>query len=145
MLAVQQRQGSDMDVTGSCHCGKLRFEATIDPERVAICHCEDCQTLSGSAFRISVRCPEDQFRMLAGTPSIYVKTAASGNRRQQAFCGTCGSAIYATDDMPRGPRVIGLRVGALAQRQQLIPRRQFWCQSALPWLPELPGVQTDSQ
>ena len=41
-----------MKIDGGCHCGHLAFEAEVDPERVSICHCADCQMLGGSAFRI---------------------------------------------------------------------------------------------
>lgn len=132
-----------MKVDGSCHCGAISFEAEIDPERVRICHCTDCQQLSGTAFRVMVPCDEDEFRLLAGVPKIYVKTAESGRKRQQAFCGDCGSPIYATSDEPAGSRSLGLRVGTLRQRRDLVPRRQFWFRSVLPWLPQLPGISAD--
>ena len=38
-----------MKVDGACHCGKITYEAQINPEKVAICHCTDCQTGSGNA------------------------------------------------------------------------------------------------
>lgn len=128
-----------MKVDGSCHCGAIRFEAEIDPDKVRVCHCTDCQQLSGTAFRVVAPCPEQQFHLLKGTPKIYVKTAESGRHRQQAFCADCGSALYATSDEPAGARSLGLRVGVLAQRRELAPKRQFWVRSALPWLPVLPG------
>src|SRR5215204_1592115 len=65
-----------MKVEGGCHCGKIRYEAEIDPAKVVICHCTDCQTLSGSAFRTVVPTNEGTFRLLSGTPKVYVK---SGN------------------------------------------------------------------
>ena len=37
-----------MKIEGGCHCGYIAYEAEVDPERVLICHCTDCQTLSGS-------------------------------------------------------------------------------------------------
>jgi hypothetical protein len=40
-----------MKIDGSCHCDRISFEAEVDPATVVICHCTDCQTLSGSAFR----------------------------------------------------------------------------------------------
>lgn len=40
-----------MKIDGACHCGDIRFEAEVDPGKVLICHCSDCQTLSGSAYR----------------------------------------------------------------------------------------------
>lgn len=134
-----------MKVHGSCHCGALAFEAEIDPAKVSICHCTDCQKLSASAFRVNVRCAEADFRLLRGAPRIYVKVGESGNRRQQAFCADCGSNIYATSDEPPGKRLIGLRVGTLDERRALEPTRQFWCQSAMPWLPELPGDAVERQ
>lgn len=132
-----------MKVDGACHCGAITFEAEIDPERVRICHCTDCQQLSGTAFRVVAPCEESAFILRTGTPKIYVKTAESGRTRQQAFCGDCGSPIYATSDEPAGSRRLGLRVGTLAQRRELTPKRQFWYQSVLPWLPPFPSIRAD--
>jgi len=39
-----------MKIDGGCHCGYITYTAEIDPDKVGICHCTDCQTLSGSAF-----------------------------------------------------------------------------------------------
>jgi hypothetical protein len=132
-----------MHVDGACHCGAITFEAEIDPDRVRICHCTDCQQLSGTAFRVMVPCPEADFHLKTGAPKIYVKTAESGRRRQQAFCADCGSPIYATSDEPAGSRSLGLRIGSLTQRRNLPPKRQFWYRSVLPWLPALPGIAED--
>ncbi|HWA20353.1 MAG TPA: GFA family protein [Devosia sp.] len=126
-----------MKVDGSCHCGAIAFAAEIDPAKVSICNCTDCQKLTGTAFRVSVRCDETDFRMLRGTPRIYVKTAESGRKRLQAFCGDCGSPLYATSDEPPGNRKIGIRVGVLDQRRELPPKRQYWFRSVLPWLPPM--------
>ena len=53
-----------MKVDGGCHCGNIRYEAEVDPAKVVICHCTDCQTLSGSAFRTVVPTNEGTFRLL---------------------------------------------------------------------------------
>lgn len=53
-----------MKIDGACHCGLITCEATIDPEQVGICHCTDCRTLSGSAFRTFVLARKDGFRLL---------------------------------------------------------------------------------
>jgi hypothetical protein len=136
---------SIMKVDGSCHCGQIRFEADIDPERVRVCHCSDCQSLSGAAFRIVAPVDEPRFRLLAGTPKQYIKrTSQSGTPRIHAFCADCGAPIYATSE-GNGDRTFGLRVGTLKQRAQLIPKRQFWCRSRMPWLPALPGETFESQ
>ena len=134
-----------MKVDGSCFCGYLTFEAEIDPRDVLLCHCNDCQTMTSSAFRIVVPAEPGTFRLLTGTPTIYVKIADSGNHRKQAFCPKCGTAIYAApaDD---ASQFFGLRVGALKQRKQLEPKAQVWLRSALPWfahVTELGGYETE--
>lgn len=120
-----------MIVHGACHCGAIAYEAEIDPARAVICHCVDCQTLSGAAFRASVPARVDDFRLLRGTPKIYVKTAESGNRRAQAFCGDCGSPLYAADAVDA--KAYNLRIGVMAERAALPPQREIWCEAALPW------------
>ncbi len=122
-----------MRVDGSCFCGNLTFEAEVDPTTVILCHCTDCQFLSSSAFRIIVPAIEGSFRLLSGRPTIYVKTAESGNRRNLAFCSTCGTAIYSAP-ADGNSHYFGLRVGALRQRRDLIPHAQEWRRSALPWV-----------
>jgi len=128
-----------MHIEGGCHCGFIQYEAEVNPETVGICHCTDCQTLSGTAFRTVVPAPKEGFKLLAGQPKVYVKTAESGNKRAQAFCPECGSPIYATS--ATDPQVYGIRVGTAKQRAQLVPKRAVWCRSAVGWLGELGSVR----
>lgn len=128
-----------MQVHGSCHCGQIRYEASVQPERTSICHCSDCQQLTGSAYRVTVPADEGSFRLLAGTPSVYVKLADSGARRAQVFCPNCGSSVYVHE--ADEPKIYGLRVGCLEERAALVPKRQIWCRSALAWTESLAGME----
>jgi hypothetical protein len=67
---------------------------------------------------------------------VYVKTAESGRAREQGFCERCGTPLYATSPGPE-PRLYNLRVGPMAERQQLVPTREIWCRSQQPWLNQL--------
>lgn len=127
-----------LKVEGGCHCGAIRFEAEVDPARMTLCHCTDCQQLSGGPYRATVPAPAETFRLSAGRPRSYVKTAESGARRRHAFCGDCGTPIYATS--VETPLSYSLRIGTLDQRQALRPKRQIWRRSALPWCDNLEGV-----
>ncbi len=82
-----------MMIEGSCHCGKIGYEAEINPDYVIICHCNDCQTISGAPYRANVPVKRENF-MLRGQPKTYVKTAASGNKVVLSFCADCGSALF---------------------------------------------------
>lgn len=127
-----------MKIDGSCHCGKITYQADIDTDAIKICHCTDCQSLSGTAFR-TVAPVSEQNITLSGQPKIYIKTGDSGAKREQAFCSDCGSAIYATS-VGDGPKVYNMRLGTARQRDQLVPKTQVWAQSALSWLSTLPSI-----
>ena len=128
-----------MHIDGACHCGYIKYEAEIDPGAVSICHCTDCQTFSGSAFRTTVIVTKQNFKMTGGRPKIYVKTAESGNKRAQAFCPECGTHLYAT--APVDPQVFGLRVSTARQRNELKPSRQIWCRSMQGWVTGLGSIE----
>ena len=129
-----------MKIDGRCHCGNISFEAEADPATVVICHCTDCQTLSGSAFRTVVPTKEGSFKLLSGTPKVYVKTGESGNKREQTFCPNCGTPIYSSP-IGDGAKVVSLQVGAIRQRDQMVPTDQYWFRSAQTWLSALPAIQ----
>jgi hypothetical protein len=124
-----------MKVYGACHCGAIAYEAQVDPARVTVCHCLDCQTFSGAPFRASAPARAEDFKLLRGAPTVYIKTAESGNARAQGFCGVCGSALYSAD--AEGAKVYMLRIGAMAERDALPPQREIWCEAALAWTRDL--------
>jgi hypothetical protein len=130
-----------MKIDGGCHCGYITYEAEADPERTSICHCADCQHLTGSAFRTSVPAAEGSFRLLSGEPAIYLKTAESGRQRVQAFCPRCGSPLYATAPGD-GLKIYNIRVGTARQRDQFVPKRQIWCRSQQRWLGAIPTLRS---
>jgi len=125
-----------MKIDGGCHCGFIKYEAEVDPAMVGICHCTDCQTFSGSAFRVGVPTPETSFKLLSGKPKVYVKTAESGGKRAQAFCPECGTHLYATS-VGDGPKVFRIRATTARQRYDLPPKGQVWRRSAHAWLADL--------
>lgn len=133
-----------MKIDGGCHCGNITFVADIDPEQVGICHCTDCQNLTGSAYRVFVPVPKDGLRLSGGPVKTYVKTAESGTRRAQGFCPECGTPIYST--AATDPQFYSLRVGTVRQRAGLRPKKQQWCRSALEWAQDLRALpQTAKQ
>jgi hypothetical protein len=135
-----------MKIHGSCHCGFITFEGEADPEKVSICHCTDCQSSTGSAFRTNVPVPGNTLKMLSGTPTIYVKTTAeSGNPRAQAFCPKCGSPIYSTTPGEATQPLYIVRVGVLRERDQLAPKVQNWARSARPWVTAIGALKRNEK
>lgn len=128
-----------MKIDGGCVCGFIKYEAEADPEQVGLCHCTDCQTFSGSAFRVGVPVPEADFKLLSGELKEYIKTAESGNKRVQAFCPECGTHLYSTSP-GAGPRDFRIRTSTARQRNALPPKRQGWMRSAQPWLADIQAL-----
>src|SRR5499427_5554441 len=134
-----------MKVDGACHCGYITIEAEADPEKTTICHCTDCQTGTGSAFRVSVPVAGNTFKM-SGQPTAYLKTTAdSGHPRLQVFCPRCGSPIYSTTPGDGVQASYMVRVGILHQSCDFVPRRQNWFRSALPWVSSLPTLHRNEK
>lgn len=131
-----------MHIDGACHCGAIRFSAEVDPAKVMLCRCTDCQVLSGSPYRHVVPAAIESF-VLEGEPTRYFKVADSGNRRVQAFCPQCGTPIYSS--ATEHPEWVSIRLGCVNQRAELRPRAQIWHRSALPWLDEVSAVPSSSE
>jgi hypothetical protein len=129
-----------MKVDGSCHCGRITYEAEINPDHVVICHCTDCQTFSSAPYRVSVFGVPSQNVRVEGSPKTYIKIGGSGRKVQVAFCGDCGTALCSTpSDTAEGP--LNLRIGAIKQRRELIPKMQGFCGSGMPWATNIDGIK----
>ena len=88
---------SDMgSLVGGCYCGSIRYEVSPSPESKAcvLCHCRDCQRLSGSAFSMNTAVRANTFRFTGGEPKWHTTPADSGNIVPRPRCGECGTIIY---------------------------------------------------
>jgi hypothetical protein len=114
----------------------LQYEAEVDPERVALCHCTDCQINSGCTMGWVVAVVDDHFQLTSGTLKTFVKTAESGRRRALDFCPECGTRIVARP-VAGEEGLLSVRAGSIRQRAELRPRARLWARSALPWIEDL--------
>jgi hypothetical protein len=125
-----------MHIDGECQCGQIMYEEEVDPREVTICNCTDCQRLTGTAYRVTVSTPRENFHITSGAPQEYVKIGDNGRRRMQYFCSNCGSPIYTTGELQDAAQV-GIPLGTINQRQHLKPQAQFWCSSELSWTQDI--------
>jgi hypothetical protein len=77
--------------------------AGISPTRLrsiqrqsGVCHCTDCQKLTGTVWRAGISSLPETFKLTSGTPKTYIKTAESRNKRAHGFCPECGTLILST-------------------------------------------------
>ena len=122
-----------MKITGKCHCEEISVQALIDFNTIYACHCTDCQIFSGGPFRVIVNVYKENF-LINGYPKEYTKIGDSGNKRIQAFCGKCSTAIYSTSTKRDK---FSLRTGFLDQRENLIPKKHIYGCSSAKWLKDI--------
>ena len=122
-----------LTATGSCMCGNIKFKSHIEPDKSTICHCTDCQKMSGSAFTTAIHTNNIEVTCIKSNPSYHTRRADSGNVRRLAFCPECGTNLWGEN--AGEPKQYGLRLGALDEefRPLIKPVRQIWCNSAIPW------------
>ena len=121
---------NEIEVNGSCHCGKIKIDAIINKNEVRACHCTDCQIMSGAPLRAIAPVTENKIE-ITGKPKEYIKIADSGNKRIQGFCQNCGTQLFATDIHRT---VFNLRVGFLNQRNRLEPKTHVFTKSSMFWI-----------
>ena len=120
-------------ISGKCLCGSIEYATDAEPVFSIICHCDDCQRQTGTAFSMTVGVPkatvvfknEDKLKE-------YVGESASGNPVRRKFCQDCGSPIISMIAM--APDMYMIKAGTLNDKSWLKPTHQFWCSTKQPWL-----------
>jgi hypothetical protein len=105
--------------TGSCHCGRVRFEVDGEPAEIVECNCSICSRKGYLHWIV----PRDAFRLLEGADDIVTYRFGTGVA-QHHFCRHCGvTSFYVPRSHPDG---IDVNVRCLAGVDpSVLPRRAF--------------------
>jgi hypothetical protein len=114
-----------------CHCGDLRLVCEGEPTKVSLCHCQDCQRRSGSAFSIAAFFPREAVTAL-GAWRAFTRDSASGKPVTFHFCPRCGANLYWTPE--RMPQLIGVAAGAFADPAFPAPQQSVWNRDRQAWV-----------
>jgi hypothetical protein len=127
-------QGAGL-MRAQCQCGQLTVELPGPSPAVVACHCIACQRRSGSPFGVLAYYPEDLLTV-AGEGKRFERATDEGSRFETVFCPECGSTVYART--AKHPSMIGVAVGAIADRTFPAPVRSVWEESMHHWV-TVPG------
>lgn len=86
--------------TGGCHCGAVRYEATMTLERVISCNCSICT----KAGYILAFVPAAQFKLLSGNEKLR-DYQFNQKMVHHVFCEVCGIHSFGRGTMPDGNEV----------------------------------------
>jgi len=116
-------------LTGSCHCGVVRFEIKGEVYSFKHCHCWTCRKIHGTVFGSSALTSAAGFTLTAGEVSLERYESSPGKRR--CFCKHCGSHVFAYYEAD--PSVIVLRLGTMENFPAQRPQAHIWVSHKAPW------------
>lgn len=118
--------------TATCACGALSIRVRGAPVKAGVCHCEQCQRRTGSAFGIGAFFDMGQVIATAGDARSWTRRGDSGRAVTFHFCPTCGSNLYWTRD--HRPDLMTIAGGAFADPDFPTPTGAYWVECRPGWL-----------
>ena len=111
---------------GGCRCGAVRLTVTKPPLLSAACHCTGCQSMSASAFSLSLAIPADGFEVTRG------ETVLGGlGRDMHHFCLACMTWMFTCP--PGMDWFVNLRPTMLDAHGWFAPFIETFTDEKLPW------------
>jgi hypothetical protein len=123
----------DVELSGGCQCGAVRYHTTQRLNNAHVCHCRMCQKAMGSFFAPLVGFPLESFTWTRGEPSVFM----SSEHVERGFCAKCGTPLfYRNVNNPR----IAITIGSLDHPELVTPIIQVGNESRLPYFAALGGL-----
>ena len=98
-----------MEYHGSCHCGRIAFDAEGEIGTVTECNCSYCGRKGSLLWFV----PQEKFRLK--TPASNEKTYTFNKHQiKHHFCSACGCAPFAEGTDPKGNPMAAVNVRCLA-------------------------------
>jgi hypothetical protein len=94
--------------TGSCHCGKVRFEVEGDITGVTACNCSICSRKGWLLWFV----PRGNLRLLTPIQDLADYTFGPATIHHR-FCPTCGIHPFGEGAMPDGTPMAAINVRCL--------------------------------
>jgi hypothetical protein len=107
----------------------------------ALCHCTDCQKISGSAYSVNNVVSGQDFKVTGGSPKVYTKTADSGKKISSYFCGDCGSTLYRDGENFPGMKIVKVGVLGGETLEESRPNVELFAPTRPGWISKLEGAE----
>lgn len=126
-----------------CHCGKVEIICDGKPNAIVMCHCEDCQRRTSSAFNLGAWFDKAKVK-ISGPTKTYSRVEHDGIETTYHFCPDCGTSMFWS--MPQNTAAMAVAVGAFATPDFPQPTVSFYENNRHSWVkvPETIGRYTGS-
>ncbi len=116
-------------INGNCECGRVRYGVDGEITDFSHCHCSQCRRLHGAAYATFAEVAKERFRYVSGADRI--RTYASSEFNDRAFCGECGSAILVASH--RHPDYLYLSMSTVSGNPPCPRGYHQYVDSKAPW------------
>jgi len=134
---------TDINLSGQCLCGAIRYEVTGTPLRFLHCHCSRCRKATGTGHATNLILKSSGVDWQGDVDSIKRYKVPDAERFATTFCTTCGSPL------PReGTDMVVVPAGSLDTVPQIEPQGRIFWDSRAAWscasddLPSFPTYPT---
>ena len=117
-------------ITGSCLCGRVKYESDGEALFSVICHCRDCQRASGTSSVPVMGVQKSGFRVFGDVKS-YSMVGGSQKQAVRNFCPNCGSLLFGTPEVI--PDIVTIYVGSLDDATIYKPQHAMFTRDRPKW------------
>lgn len=125
-------------LTGGCLCGAVQFSVKSRFKAFYLCHCKQCQQLTGSAFASNILTEPDNIEWLSGEDKITNYKHPSRDF-SKSFCKECGSAVPFVNKTKTS---LIVPAGSLNKFPGIQPQANIFVSEEACWLEQ--GLQSES-
>ena len=116
--------------TGSCLCGKVRYEITGNLGIFQYCHCSRCRKFTGSAHAANLLVKPEQFKWLTGEAMVGRFEHPDAKHFATSFCKHCGSSL---PWLGQTGKAVVVPAGTLDDDPQIRPHQNIFWGSRAQW------------
>lgn len=127
----------DINHSGSCLCGQVKFEIDGAFESFYLCHCKYCQKDTGSAHGANLFSTSAQLKWISGSEKVQTFNLPT-TRHVKSFCSACGSALPNTQMQGK---LLVVPAGSLDTEVLAKPDGHLFCSSRARWDDELEKIK----
>jgi hypothetical protein len=113
---------------GGCRCGAVRLRVAAPPLMTMACHCTGCQSMSASAFSMTISVPADGFEVVRGETVIG---GLHGPQIRHHHCDRCKAWLFTR--VEGMDFFVNLRGSALDEHRWIAPFIETYTAEKLPW------------
>ena len=118
-----------MPISGSCHCGAVKFEVDGLFLAMTYCHCTTCKKLSGGVGTANGRVHSDAVNILEGEELLRTYQPEEGTAK--TFCSVCGSNLFG-GGWPESDAA-SVRLSAIDSPLDSRPSKHIYVRSVASW------------